>query len=402
MAEERLELPQEPRKVLLLLAGLLAIGLPLPFGLVHTASVQAWVSPLTQQTGIEGTWQGTIHLPDSTLRTVLKIERTPAGALRATMYFVDQGRQPIAASSVSFEGGTLRFVNQFPGLTYEAKMSTDGNSMSGTVQQNSSFPLVLERATPETEWAIPAPPAKMPAMAADAMPGVEVATIKPTAPDAPRTMLTFCGSEIVISRMTLNDLIEFSYNLHEKQILNGPGWMGTEKFDIKTRPDQPGSPNGEQFRMVLKKLLADRFALGFHSAQREMSAYVLRVGKDGPKMTKSAEPAGRPVYSEGPGGLIRMRNATMGDFAALMQSTVLDRPVVDRTGLEGRWEFVLKWMPDETQFGGQVKLPSTSDAADNPPPLFTAIQEQLGLKIETQKTTVDVMVIDHVDHPSPN
>lgn len=119
-------------------------------------------------------------------------------------------------------------------------------------------------------------------------------------------------------------------------------------------------------------------------------------------MTKSADPSGRPGFSEGPGGLLRIRNATMGDFANVMQSTVLDRPVVDRSGLKGRWEFVLTWRPDETQFGGQLKLPSTNDSADNLPPLFTAIQEQLDLKLEGKKTQVPVMVIDHVEPPSPN
>jgi uncharacterized protein (TIGR03435 family) len=93
----------------------------------------------------------------------------------------------------------------------------------------------------------------------------------------------------------------------------------------------------------------------------------------------------------------------MGDFAGLMQSAVLDRPVVNRTALDGKWNFLLKWTPDESQFAGLgVKVPPPSDAADAPPPLFTAIQEQLDMKLDAQKTAVDVMVIDHVDHPSPN
>jgi uncharacterized protein (TIGR03435 family) len=105
----------------------------------------------------------------------------------------------------------------------------------------------------------------------------------------------------------------------------------------------------------------------------------------------------------GPLGTLHVANATMGDFAGLMQSAVLDRPVVDHTGLDGKWNFLLKWTPDESQFAGLgVKVPPPSDAADAPPPLFTAIQEQLDLKLDAQKTPVDVMVIDHVDHPSPN
>ncbi len=371
-------------------------------GLVLCCSTVA-AQTVASKPGIEGTWQGSLHMPDATLRIVLKIERVATGseALSATMYSIDQGGQPLAASAVSFEGGILRFEIRLSGLAYEGRMSADGNSISGTMQQNGAFSLVLERATPETEWTIPAQP-KVPAMAADAKPGVEVATIRPTAPDAPRTVMTFRGSEIVISRMTLSDLIESVYQLHEKQIVNGPAWMGTEKFDVNVRPDQPGTPNREQFRMILKTLLATRFALRFHDEQKEMAAYALTVGKDGPKMARSVEASDLGGISVGPLGLMRARNSTMGEFAARLQAVVLDRPVVDRTGLEGRWEFVLKWMPDDSQFGGQLQLPAPTGNAEALPPLFTAIIEQLGLKLDAERTAVSVMVIDHVDHPSPN
>jgi uncharacterized protein (TIGR03435 family) len=86
-----------------------------------------------------------------------------------------------------------------------------------------------------------------------------------------------------------------------------------------------------------------------------------------------------------------------------MQSTVLDRPVVNQTGLDGRFDFTLKWTPDETQFGGQLsQLPASTDKADAPPDLFTAMQQQLGLKFEPAKIPVDVLVIDKVEKPSGN
>jgi uncharacterized protein (TIGR03435 family) len=93
----------------------------------------------------------------------------------------------------------------------------------------------------------------------------------------------------------------------------------------------------------------------------------------------------------------------MGNLVHLMQSAVLDRPVVDQTGLEGKWDFNLKWTPDESQFAGMgIKVPPPSDAADAPPPLFTAIQEQIGLKLESGKAPVPVLVLDHLEKPSPN
>lgn len=352
---------------------------------------------------IEGTWQGTLHTPDGhDLRLVLKIAKDDKTRLTGTMYSLDHNGASMTGNSVSFAGGTLRFVNQFYGLTYEGKIAADGNSISGTVTQNGSFPLVLERATPDTEWAIPAPPSKMPAMAADAMPGVEVATIKPSPPHAPRTMLTFRGSEIVIERMSLSDLIEYAWDVHERQIVDAPSWMATDQWDIEAKPDTPGMPNSDQMKEIVQKLLEERFALKFHQEKRDMAAYVLTVGKDGPRMAKSGDPSARAGYSVGPGGLIRMHDATMGDFAGLLTRTTLDRPVLDRTGLQGRWNFELKWLWDESQFAGQVLPPPPGDPATSLPPLFTAIQEQLGLKLESQKTDVPVLVVDHVDHPSPN
>ena len=96
-------------------------------------------------------------------------------------------------------------------------------------------------------------------------------------------------------------------------------------------------------------------------------------------------------------------NATMGDFAGVLQAAVLDRPVVDQTGLQGRFDFPLKWTPDESQFGGMgMKIPPPSENADAPPGLFTAIQEQIGLKLESTKAPVEVLVIDHIEKPSEN
>jgi uncharacterized protein (TIGR03435 family) len=97
------------------------------------------------------------------------------------------------------------------------------------------------------------------------------------------------------------------------------------------------------------------------------------------------------------------RNATLADFAGLLQGNVLDRPVVDQTGLSGRFDFTLMWTPDETQFGGRGgQAPPPPDGGTAPPDLFNAMQEQLGLKMESTKAPVDVLVIDHVEKPSAN
>jgi uncharacterized protein (TIGR03435 family) len=382
--------------------GFLAMGLPLSFGAIH--ATDAFAQAPAAKTGIEDTWQGTLHAPQKDLRTVLKVTRTD-GALKVTMFSIDQGGGGIPASSASFDGGVLKYGIEMIDGTYEGKMSPDGKSIAGTWKQGPNpLALVFERATPETAWAIPEPPPRQPPMAADANPSFEVATIKPSKPDQPGKAFLFRGNRFTTINTTLSDLISFAYDVQQKQVVGGPDWMSTDKFDIAAQPDVPGSPNREQMKTMVQKLLTDRFQLKFHHDKKELSAYLLTVGKSGSKMKKNdSNPNGLPGLFFRQLGYLTVQNATMKDFAQLMQSAVLDRPVVNQTELDGKWDFVLKWTPDESQFGGMgMKVPPPSEAADAPPPLFTAIQEQIGLKLEAGKAQVDVMALDHVEKPSEN
>jgi uncharacterized protein (TIGR03435 family) len=241
-------------------------------------------------------------------------------------------------------------------------------------------------------------------MAADADPSFEVATIKPSQPDRQGDGILVRGTQFKTFNTTLRDLIAFTYQLHPKQITGGPEWIATDKFDIEAQPDTPGTPDMKQLRTMIKKLLTERFQLSFHQDKRELSAYVLSVGKNGAKLTKSDAGAGQlPGLFFQRLGVLTVQNATMQVFAEFMQSTVLDRPVVDQTGLTAKWNFLLKWTPDESQFGGLgFKVPPPTDAADAPPPLFTAIQEQIGLKLEAAKAQVPVLVLDKVAKPDAN
>ena len=374
-------------------------------GLVRAAQGQTPGSGAAEQGGIAGTWQGTMRTPDGhNLRVVLKITKDEKGGLSATLYNLDQNRPPMAGSSVSFERGTLRFVYDFPRLTYEGKMSADAHSISGTVTQvtqNGSFPLVLQRATPETEWTTPAPPSRIVSMAKDAKPGVEVATVKPTQPGTQLFMLSVRGEDLVVKNLSLTFLMKFAYPT--RPIVGFTGWMDTDKWDIEVKPDTPGTPSIDQERELLQKLLVERFALKIHEEKREMPAFALTVGKDGPKMTKSADASSSPNFAMRPLGVLHVQSATMGDFAGVLQGNILGQQVVDETGLAGKWDFVLQWTPDETQFAGMpVNVPPPADDANAPPPLLPAIREQLGLQLKSEKTQVPVVVIDHVDHPSPN
>jgi uncharacterized protein (TIGR03435 family) len=154
---------------------------------------------------------------------------------------------------------------------------------------------------------------------------------------------------------------------------------------------------------MLRHLLAERFKLTFHREQREFSIYELEVVAGGPKLRAStAGPDETPalVSTVYPQKLVLpARNATMADFVAMMQRAMLDRPVVDKTGLKGRYDFDLEWAPDETQFGGELPRASSDAQAA---PLFTAIREQLGLEFKATRGPVDALVLDGAERPTEN
>ncbi len=353
---------------------------------------------------ITGTWQGTLQAGRE-LRIVIQISNADGGGLKAVMYSIDQGGQGLPANAVTLQGSTIRISVPGIGGTYEGTLNADRTSAAGTWTQGSGpLPLNLKRATSETAWTIPAPPARPTPMPADASPVSEVATIKPSKPETQGKGFAVRGRMFSTLNTSLGDLVTFAYGLHARQITGGPVWLETEKYDLSAQPEGQGQPNEKQWKMMLQKLLADRFKLAFHRDKKELSVYALVVGKTGSKLTKSeGDPNGLPGLFFRGLGVLPARNATMADFAGVMQTAVLDRPVVDQTGLPGRYDFTLTWTPDESQFGGLgIRVPPPADDAAAPPGLFTAIQEQLGLKLESAKAPVEVLVVDHVEKPSEN
>ena len=231
-------------------------------------------------------------------------------------------------------------------------------------------------------------------MAADAHPSFEVATIKPADPNELKGNFRIGGHRIYIENQSVDSLLSVAYAIHQKQIVDGPAWLGT-RYDIVGQADVAGVPNLHQIQEMLQKLLASRFDLTFHREKRELSIYAITVAKGGPKLAKSANSSnGLPAQSgSGSGGQVirKFTNNSMSDFALGMQA-FLDKPVVDETGLAGRYDFVLKWTSDEL---------STNDP-NAPPGIFTAVQEQLGLKLEPTRGTTDVLVISHIERPTEN
>ncbi len=349
------------------------------------------------------TWQGTLHVGRD-LRLVLQVSKAD-GALKGKIFSIDQGPGGMATTTMSMDGGVLKFTIPGMDMSYEGKLSPDGKSAVGTWKQGGQdTPLVLEHVSADAAWEIPKPTPALTLMDPKLQPGYEVATVKPSAPDEQGRGFTLQGRHLVARNFTVQGLITLAYNLHETQVNGGPDWMKTDHFDMDVLPDHEGLPSLEQARGIVRKLLADRFALKFHEDTKELSVYVLSVAKTGSRLTKSGSDPNSPPGMGGPPGRMMVRNGSMEEFAQVMQG-VLDRPVLDRTGLKDRYDLTLRWTPDESQYGGRIPPQSTDSSAANSdplPPLFTAIQEQIGLKLDAMKAPTKVMVIDSMEKPSAN
>ena len=233
-------------------------------------------------------------------------------------------------------------------------------------------------------------------MAADAHPSFEVATIKQSDPADQKHRFEIHGRRILIENQTVKVMIQMSYGVHARQIVNAPPWIESERFDIEGVPDVEGQPSVVQFQELVRKLLGERFGLKFHTEKREMPRYTLTVAKGGPKMeaTKSA-PDALP-NNRGTGDkmsrTLQMENVSMANLTGELQG-VLDRPVVDETGLKGKYDLTLHWIRADA---------APEDADSSAPGIFTALQEQAGLKVEPSKGEVDVLVIEQVNRPEEN
>lgn len=234
----------------------------------------------------------------------------------------------------------------------------------------------------------------------------EVATIKPSdsGPRSSRFIALQGADRFVVKDYTLKLLIAAAYELNPRTISGGPRWIDSAHYDIVAAiPGGVRPSHDEQLRM-LQNLLTDRFELTFHRQAKVFPIYQLVIAPGGPKLKASTAAPDDPAVV-GPGMVypqrvsLPARNATMANFVSLLQRAILDRPVVDKTGLTGRYDFDLDWAPDETQFGGG--LPAAS--ADAPsPPLFTAVEEQLGLRLMAAKGPVEALVVDRAEPPSAN
>ncbi|MGP0074893.1 MAG: M56 and DUF3738 domain-containing protein [Bryobacteraceae bacterium] len=262
------------------------------------------------------------------------------------------------------------------------------------------------------------------------LPQFEVASIKPAAPDQ-RGMFIRPGANggLNITNMPLREIMILAWRVEPFQITGGPPWIESARYDISTKPEQ--KPERDQLLLMLQSLLEDRFQLKIHHETKELPIYALvlanKDGKLGPQLTESKEGScttfdpSKPPPPPDPGkpptlgcggmmmGIDRVNGAAVpvAQLAPVL-SRMLERTVIDKTGLTGKYDIKAQWTPDQSQL--QAMAPPGGLPPGMPPPqfdpngpsIFTALQEQLGLKLESQKGPVDVIVIDHVEKPSEN
>lgn len=246
----------------------------------------------------------------------------------------------------------------------------------------------------------------------DAKPTFEVASIKPNNSGDPGQYFKMGGVSPSVTNMTLRFMIRWAYDMHDFQLVGGPGWMDTEHYDMQARTSA-GASNA-QIRLMMQRLLEDRFKLVWHRETKEMPVYNLAIVKGGFKLEPIQEgsciafdaknpppPGSDPMKSCGMGGtgrgMMMASSATLAEMASTL-SNVVDRTVVDKTGISGKFRYRLTFAPLD---------PATPDAGGpatptDAPSIFTALQEQFGLRLDSAKGPVEVMVIDHAEKPSEN
>ena len=355
---------------------------------------------------LAGTWQGIVSPPDNKvdLRTILKVTPSDGGVIKASFYSIDQTYLAYPAT-LKLQGGVVKLDIPGIGAHYEARLSKDGDTMEGTIKAGvfpTPVPWTLKRVKPEEGWAIPEPP-KQPKPLANPDPSFEVATVKLSRPDSQMRGMRMQGNTFSILGLTLANLMTFAYDLNVHQIVGAPGWFSTERFDITGKPEGEGQPTQDQTRIMLRKLLADRFQLVAHRDRQELPVYTLNLAKGGSKLSKTEKQDGALSVVLPRPGTLAMSNASMADLCKVYGG-LLDRPCVDQTGLSGRYEFSLVWTPDRPQAppAANPNALATPDNGDAFPDLFASTQQQLGLKLDAAKLRIEVLVIDKVEKPSDN
>jgi uncharacterized protein (TIGR03435 family) len=213
-----------------------------------------------------------------------------------------------------------------------------------------------------------------------------------------RVGITTSGTRWTAEAKTLPSLIVYAYDLKPYQVADSPALQpfGDSFYDVVAKAEGDAAPSTTEFRGMLQLLLASRFHLAFHREAKEMPVYALVVGKNGVKFHESAagpEPSVHYAVS-GRTWMATAAKATAQDLLKIIDNSIVDRPVIDKTGLTGEYDIRVTFTP---QIPPYARNPDPDDI-----PIFSALQDQLGLRLEPQKAPIEVLVVDHVEKPSAN
>jgi bla regulator protein blaR1 len=234
----------------------------------------------------------------------------------------------------------------------------------------------------------------------------DAVSIKPSSPDARGGGFNVSPGRLNGKNVSLKDLVRFAYEIHDYQLSGSQGWTETEHYEVlATFP--PDTTSAQRVQM-LQTMLADRFALTIHREPKDVAGYALTVNKNGAKLHPPEDPQPGMMLGRSPTSgqrTLHGTSATMAGLASIL-ADLLGRPVEDATALAGKFDFSMEWTPDAVseaplrKGGGPQETPPAGDQTG--PTIFTALQEQLGLKLETKKIPVSAIVIDHAEKPSAN
>jgi bla regulator protein blaR1 len=228
--------------------------------------------------------------------------------------------------------------------------------------------------------------------------GFEVASIKPSRNGSADSNLDSApGGRLTATNITVRELIRMAYGVKDYQIERAPGWLESERYDIAAKSAISQRTSLEEEQSQVRELLTDRFHLATHRETKQTQVYLLFVAKGGPKLAAHNDGSGSGTRKAC--GRLTGKRLTMDTIATVL-SRQFERDVLNRTGLPGKYDFQLDWTPDS----GPCPAPPDSDGgpAVSPPSIFTAIQQELGLKLESSKGPVEFLVIDRVARPSEN